>query len=63
MSDDFAGVLAACISAAVIFGGVALLWVVSSHYEAESFARVCGTEVSTRDAMFLELRVDSCIEQ
>lgn len=34
-----------------------LIWVVSSSFEAASFNRVTGKNVSTWDAMFIDLRV------
>jgi flagellar basal body-associated protein FliL len=41
----------------VIAGTSIAVWVVSSHYEAESFQKLTGKQVSTWDAMWLELRV------
>lgn len=32
-------------------------WIASSYFEAQSFNRVTGKNVSTWDAMFIELRV------
>ena len=32
-------------------------WIVRSHFEAESFNRITGKDISTWDAMFIELRV------
>jgi len=42
--------------------GAGGLWVGYSHFEARSFERVTGTQVSTWDAMFLELRVQQARE-
>lgn len=33
------------------------IWVTRSHFEAEAFNRVTGSNVSTWDAMWIELRV------
>ncbi|MGQ0721048.1 MAG: hypothetical protein ACT4PE_05670 [Candidatus Eiseniibacteriota bacterium] len=46
----------------VIAGSVAVLvacalWVVFSHFEARSYNRITGANVSTWDAMWVELRV------
>ena len=32
-------------------------WIVQSHFEARAFNRVTGSDVSTWDAMWVELRV------
>lgn len=41
-----------------VFLVVLLFWVGSSYLEAQAYKRVTGKEVSTFDAMFLNLRVD-----
>lgn len=33
-------------------------WVVQSYFEAAAYRRVTGKEVTTLDAMFLELRIE-----
>ena len=48
--------LAAVLSAG-LFVVMVLIWVMASSCEARSYERVTGKRVSTRDAMFLELRV------
>jgi hypothetical protein len=40
-------------------GVAAAVWVVASHFEARAFNRATGADVSTWDAMFVELRVNS----
>jgi flagellar basal body-associated protein FliL len=35
----------------------AIPWVISSKFEADAFNRVTGKNVSTWDAMFVELRI------
>ena len=46
---------------ACVFGVVTAIfvteWVVKSYFEARAFNRVTGKNVSTWDAMFIELRV------
>ena len=34
------------------------IWLVRSHMEAEAFSRITGEQISTWDAMWVELRVD-----
>lgn len=34
-----------------------LLWLVHSYFEARAYNRITGSDVSTLDAMFLQLRV------
>lgn len=36
----------------------ALIWIVSSYFEASTYSRVTGIEVTAWDAMWVELRVD-----
>lgn len=36
---------------------VAIFWAVSSHFEARTYNRLTGSNVSTWDAMFVQLRV------
>ena len=48
--------VACFILAAVLLAGV--LWVAFSSCEASVFNRITGRNVTTWDAMFLELRVD-----
>jgi ABC-type amino acid transport system permease subunit len=33
-------------------------WVVQSHMEAKSFSRITGEQITTWDAMWVQLRVD-----
>ena len=46
------------ISVLVILFFVNSGWVVQSYFEARSFNKITGKDVSTWDAMFLKLRVD-----
>jgi hypothetical protein len=39
--------------------GAAVVWM-SAHYEAETFNRCRGANVSTFDALWVELRVEDC---
>ena len=49
---------------ALLIGLLALttLWVGLSHLQARSFERLTGTQVSTWDAMFLDLSVERAVE-
>ena len=38
-------------------------WVVTSHYEAKTYSRLTGKEVTTWDAMWLELRVQEEVQE
>ena len=50
--------LGKCILAGIaIFFLLIGIWVVSSHFEAQAFKRATGKDVSTWDAMWIELRV------
>jgi len=40
---------------------IVLFWVIGSSIEASAYERVAGIEVSTWEAMWLELRVDGCV--
>lgn len=52
---------ASCLASALILvacGTIGMVaWVTASHFEAQAFNRVTGNDVSTWDAMFIELRV------
>ena len=55
-----ANLVAICVIAlyAVCFlAGFICLWIGNSYFEARAYNNVTGKEVSTFDAMFLELRV------
>lgn len=45
----------------LVFSGILIvligIWVVASHFEAAAYNRITGANVSTFDAMFVELRV------
>ena len=59
-----AGRMALGMLGALLVGVLALttLWVGFSHLQARSFERVTGGEVSTWDAMFLDLSVERAVE-
>lgn len=48
---------------ACLYAGVPLLglvvWLVSSHFDAQAYNRATGSNVSTWDAMWVELRVQA----
>lgn len=44
------------------FAAFASIFVVRSHWEAEAYTRLTGKQVSTWDAMFLDLRVQEPIQ-
>lgn len=51
------------IMSTVLFFSIILFgWVVKSSFEANSYNRLTGKNVSTWDAMFIELRVQENIE-
>lgn len=60
MHSDFAGaygmktIIITCI---LIVAGYISVWVVKSHFEAKSFNAVTGKNVSTWQAMWIQLRV------
>lgn len=47
----------ATIFMTLVLGGIATF----SYFRAQAFERACGVKVSTWDATFLSLRVDSCL--
>lgn len=55
VKDALAAVVILGILLAIACGG----WVVSSYFEARAYNRVTGEDVSTWDAMWVELRVQS----
>ena len=58
-NDEKASLLFAAI---VVFVGVLVFgvgpWVVQSYFEASAYEKLTGKEVSTWDAMWVQLRVD-----
>ena len=44
----------AIVSCLVIF---LVVWIVHSHFEAKSYNRICGTDVTTGEAMWVQMRV------
>lgn len=48
---------AAALGVATLLAALAI-WVVGSHFEARAFNNVTGKNVSTWDAMFIDLRVN-----
>lgn len=51
------GVLPAIAWMSLILTVAAAFWIGASYFEAAAYRRVTGKEVSTLDAMFLDLRV------
>jgi len=47
----------------VIFVAMGCFHVWRSHEEAKAYKRITGKEVSTWDAIFVELRVDSSVKE
>lgn len=45
------------LGSVVVIAAVSGPWVVSSYFEAQAYNSVTGRQVSTWDAMFLDLRV------
>ena len=43
----------------IVLALVILLWVVPAYFEAKAYNRVTGENVSTWDAMWIELRVQA----
>lgn len=58
MDDDLKYIIF-CLTLAVLFGLLVVLplWIGRSYMEAQSFNRVTGKNVSTWDAMWIQLRV------
>ena len=56
-SNPLAGCMFAGIAVAVVLGIILTVWVAKSHMEARSFNAVTGKNVSTWQAMWIELRV------
>ena len=54
MDDDLQ--VGGCLFAATLILGL-IIWVISSHMEASAFNHATGKNVSTWDAMFIELRI------
>ena len=46
----------------VLFIFVGCLWITKSHFEAKAYNNLTGKDVSTWDAMFLELRVQENVK-
>lgn len=44
----------------IAFGFFASIWIGSSHMEAKAYNRITGSDVTTGEAMWVELRVDGC---
>jgi len=45
-----------------LFGVLIAIWVTRSYFEAKAFNNITGKNVSTLDAMFVELRVNEVAE-
>ena len=57
MSEKKDDVLIGLFCALIALILLVVIWVAYSYFEASSYNRVTGKDVSTFDAMFLELRV------
>ncbi len=53
MTDNIKAALICAVLAVALIGG----WVLVSHFEARTFSKLTGREVSTWDAMWVSLRV------
>jgi hypothetical protein len=56
-ATDRTSILMIAASFVLVFGIVAGVYATKSYFEAAAFNRITGKNVSTWDAMFLELRV------
>ena len=43
----------------LLFGCIFLAWVAQSYFEAQSYNRITGENVSTWDALWVELRIQA----
>lgn len=50
--------VAGCIAVVIFLVAALLYWPIQSHFEAAAFNRATGKNVSTWDAMWVELRVE-----
>ena len=57
VSDWINSVATIVIGALVLAIVLGIFWVLPSYYEARAFERITGKEVSTWDALWVELRV------
>lgn len=57
MNETKAGIYAALITGAVFLILFLVVWVVGSCFEASAYNNVTGKNISTWDAMWIELRV------
>lgn len=51
--------LTALLVAVALLGSAALFWIFPSYMEARAYNRITGKNVSTWDAMWVDLRVQS----
>ena len=61
VNDSWADFLIRFAVAAIAVGAILGVWIGTSHYEAKAFERATGKQVSTWDAMWLDLRVQEGI--
>jgi hypothetical protein len=62
MSEDFKGLLLYLGMLGAVLGFFGGLHVLHSSYEAAAYTRLTGKQVTTWDAMFLDLRVQESIQ-
>lgn len=43
----------------VIFSATGVGWIIASHFEAQTYNKATGSELTTWDAMWIELRVQA----
>jgi hypothetical protein len=55
--DDKTSILIVAVVVLAMIVLTATVWVAGSHFEARAFNRVTGKDVTTWEAMFIELRV------
>ena len=57
MTKDMATLVFALVILAILLFGSCFFWVGSSYFEARTYSRLTGKQVTTWDAMWIELRV------
>ena len=56
-------ILPAFVAAAFAFTLVTLIWIGKSYFEAQSYNHVTGSNLSTWDAMWIDLRVQEGVRK
>ena len=57
--DEIKSIITLACVLAVVFAMLGGVWIFKSHMEAKSYNRVTGSDVTTWEAMWIELRVQS----